>query len=99
MAAENAQPSQPEINEFFLTRLFVVEQITMALLSIWVSAVPSDDEVVARIDAIRSSIQTGLDGFSDAAREQGIRLLTEKLDRVEVEIKRRRAAIAAIPKS
>jgi hypothetical protein len=98
MAEENTQPSQSKINEHLLTKLFVIERITIALLSLWVSAVPSDEEAAARIDAIRTTTQTGINYLSDAAREQATRILTETLDRVEAQIKQRRAAISAAPK-
>jgi hypothetical protein len=88
-----------ENDDWIVAKLYVVERLTSALLGLWVSALPSDEEVAARIAAVRESAQAGVFHFPDDIRRQASALLAETLERVEQDIKRHRAAISAAPRA
>lgn len=88
---------QAEINDCIIVKLYVVERLAMSLLGLWVSAVISDQEVAARLHAIRSSTQAGIAGFPDRVRSEASIFLAEMLDGAEHEIKKNRAAISRAP--
>jgi hypothetical protein len=88
-----------EKEDWIVAKLYVVERLTSALLGLWVSAAPSDEEITARIAAVRESAQAGAVHFPEGIRRQASDLLVETLDRVEQDIKRHRAAISAAPRS
>jgi hypothetical protein len=92
-----SEPTQAEINDFIIAKLFVAERLVRSLLGLWVSAVASDQEVSARVHAIRSSTQAGIAGFPDSVRAKASYFLAEMLDQTEREIKQNRAAISRAP--
>ena len=92
-----------ENDEWIIAKLFVLQYLTTCMLSLWLSAAPSDEEVTARVEAIRTTVQDGIaqDGvaqLSDGIRSQASAFLAEMLDRVEHDIKKNRAAISAAPR-
>jgi hypothetical protein len=93
------QRSQAEMNNWLVAKLYVVERLASALLGLWVSAVPSDEEVTARIAAVRSSAQAGIAALPNDVRDLASSFLAETLDQCEQNIKSRRAAISTTPRA
>ena len=88
-----------EKDDWIVAKLYVVERLTSALLGLWVSAAPSDQEIADRVRAVRESAQAGTAHLPEGVRGQASALLAETLDRVEQDIKRHRAAISAAPRA
>jgi hypothetical protein len=71
--------TQSELNDLLLAAIVVQERITSCMLSLWLTAVPTDKEYRARLGAIRSSPQTGLNGLPQGVSERATLLLRKPL--------------------
>jgi hypothetical protein len=89
---------QTSREDWIIAKLFVLERVTTSLLSLWLTADRSDDEIADRIKAIRTSTN-GFEYLPEGVRDQVSVLLGEMLDRTERNIQQSRAAIYRPPQS
>jgi hypothetical protein len=89
--------TQSELNDLLLAAIVVQERITSCMLSLWLTAIPTDEEYRARLGAIRSSALTGLNGLPQGVSERATLLLRENIDQIDMEIRKARTSIVPPP--
>jgi hypothetical protein len=89
--------TQSELNDLLLAAIVVQERITSCMLSLWLTAIPTDEEYRARLGAIRSSALTGLNGLPQGFSERATLLLRETIDQIDTEIRKARTSIVPSP--
>jgi hypothetical protein len=87
-------PSSNEYDNWILSRLQVLDYVTTVLISLWLSAVPTDAEVADRIEGIRAATLPAIDRLPEPDRHEARAFFTAKMDRIERSIKESRARIA-----
>jgi hypothetical protein len=80
-------------NNIILARLYVLDFMTTALLANWLSAAPTNAEVTDRIEGIRMSLQPAIDKLPDPIRGEAEEFFTDKINRVDRDIRTIRATI------
>ena len=91
------RPNAPPAPNWVIAELYALRCLATSLLSLWVSSVSTEEEAIARVEAIRSTAKNGAAGFPENIRSHAEVLIAEMFDQAERDIKKRRAAIWAAP--
>ena len=87
-------PLSQDLTNWIVSRIYVLDFMTTALTSLWISAVPTDEEIDDRIQGIREAIRPAIDLLPDPDRHGVSAFFAEKMNRIERQIKESRARIS-----